>query len=116
MTFISPFATTFLQWKGDEFNFVEGINLIKKLHFIIIPTYRQKKPKPKSSYSIPKTKLQFEKSFNILFKAANFSHRIDNFSFGDNSHLVHNALNCDLKTTNSGKKKQVQLILNNFSF
>lgn len=27
----------------------------------------------------------------------NFSHRIDDFSFGDNSHLVHNALNFDLK-------------------
>ena len=36
---------------------------------------------------------------------ANFSHRIDNFSFGDNSDLVHNALNFDLKITQSGKTK-----------
>jgi hypothetical protein len=34
---------------------------------------------------------------------SNFSHRIDDFSFGDNSNLVHNALNCDLKTTDSDK-------------
>lgn len=29
--------------------------------------------------------------------AANFSHRINDFSFGDNTHLVHNALNYELK-------------------
>lgn len=29
--------------------------------------------------------------------AANFSHRIDNFSFGDNTNLVHNALNYEFK-------------------
>ncbi|CAF0916962.1 unnamed protein product [Brachionus calyciflorus] len=34
---------------------------------------------------------------------ANFSHRIDNFSFGDNSNLVHNALNFDIKVTESDK-------------
>jgi hypothetical protein len=50
----------------------------------------------------------------VLFIASNFSHRIDDFSFGENSNLVHNALNFDLKTTNSGlifMKMYVQLIV-----
>ena len=38
----------------------------------------------------------------LFIKASNFSHRIDDFSFGENSNIVHNALNFDLKTTNSG--------------
>ena len=36
--------------------------------------------------------------------AYNFSHRIDEFSFGDHSDLVHNALNYDYKTTDIGKQ------------
>ena len=39
---------------------------------------------------------------NILAQTkSNFSHRIDNFSFGENSNLVHNALNFDIKVTES---------------
>ena len=35
----------------------------------------------------------------VIFKGANFSHRIDEFSIGENSDLVHNALNYELKTS-----------------
>lgn len=41
---------------------------------------------------------------SIICKASNFSHRIDNFSFGDNSDLVHNALNYELKIAEKGIK------------
>ncbi len=37
-------------------------------------------------------------------KSSNFSHRIDNFSFGENSDLVHNALNFDLKISQDLRK------------
>lgn len=42
--------------------------------------------------------------------SVNFSHRIDNFSFGDNSHLVHNALNYDLKIVKGTQTKFMYFI------
>ena len=60
------------------------------------------------------TRMIYFVTFILFFKtyilaslkiATNFSHRIDDFSFGDNSHLVHNALNFDLKIANTGLTK-----------
>jgi len=41
---------------------------------------------------------------------ANFSHRIDNFSFGENTHLVHNALNYDLRISGEDSKRYAYFI------